>query len=266
MTIPHYLEKLIHEGKAEAKVFTGGLTAQAEIPCPNKSYIVVYGYYYKPFNPIYGHLYDSTAPTYPNLNFQDALQFVGFGYNGKFQTFAHTIALVGDSASGLIPIEYSNPSAPATPERRLMNDIQVQERSCYIVSNTNIGISITRSTVNTAVAGAAVLPLPESTDIFNNLSYGNQVVEPFVDRYITNAVNQYYYPFPQQTTDSISPGTYGANPGTNQLYTAPGLGGELPSLNTYATGGAEETMGKVRMPIINVLYVQVNQEAPQNLL
>ena len=266
MTIPSYLEQLIHQGKAEAKVFTGGLTRQSEISCPTKSYLVVYGYYYKPFNPIYGHLYDATVPTYPNLNFQDALQFVGFGYNGKFQTFAHTIKLVGDSSSGLIPIEYSNPTAAATPERRLMNDIEVQERSCYIVSNTNIGISITRSTVNTAIAGAAILTLPESTDIFNNLSYANQFEDPYVDRYITNAAGQYYYPYPQQTTDSISPGTYGANPGSNQLYTAPGLGGELPTLNSYATGGGEETMGKVRMPILNVLYVQVNQEPPANLL
>ena len=266
MTIPSYLEKLIHEGKAEAKVFTGGLTAQAEIICPTKSYIVVYGYYYKPFNPIFGSLYDATTATYPILNFQDALQFVGFGYNGKFQTFAHTIALVGDSASGLIPIEYSNPTSAAVTERRLMNDIEIQERSCYIVSNTNIGVSITRSTINTAIAGASILPLPESTDIFNNLSYANQFVEPYVDRYITNAAGQYYYPFPQETTDSISPGTYEANPGSNQLYTAPGLGGEIPALNLYSTGGAEETMGKVRMPILNVLYVQVNQEPPANLL
>jgi hypothetical protein len=267
MTIPSYLEKLIHEGKAEAKVFTGGLTAQAEITCPTKSYIVIYGYYYKPFNPIYGHIYDSTTPIYPQVNFQDALQFVGFGYNGKFQTFAHTIDLLNGPSTGLLPIDFINPGGAAvTLERRLMNDIQIQERSCYIVSNTNIGVSITRSTINTAIAGAAILPLPESTDIFNNLSYANQFVEPYVDRYITNAAGQYYYPFPQQTTDSISPLTYGANPGSNQLYTAPGGFGELPALNIYATGGAEETMGKVRMPILNVLYVQVNQEPPANLL
>ena len=110
------------------------------------------------------------------------------------------------------------------------------------------------------------MTLPESTDIFNNLSYANQFEDPYVDRYITNAAGQYYYPYPQQTTDSISAGTYAANPGSNQLYTAPGLGGELPTLNTYATGGGEETMGKVRMPILNVLYVQVNQEPPANLL
>jgi hypothetical protein len=267
MTIPSYLEQLIHQGKAEAKVFTGGLTAQAEIACPTKSYLVVYGYYYKPFNPIYGALYDPGNANYPTINFQDVLQFVGFGYNGKFQTFAHTIScLQNGDGTGMLSIEFSHPTSLNNPEARLINDIAVQERSCYIVSNTNIGISITRSTTNTAIAGAAVLPLPESTDIFNNLSYANQFIEPYVDRYITNAAGQYYYPFPQQTTDSISPLTYGANPGSNQLYTAPGLGGQLPTLNTYATGGGENTMGKVRMPILNVLYVQVNQEPPANLL
>jgi hypothetical protein len=265
MTIPSYLEQLIHQGKAEAKVFTGGLTRQSEIACPSKSYLVVYGYYYKPFNPIYGALYE--PPNFPVINFQDALQFVGFGYNGKFQTFAHTIAMIenGDG-TGILSIEFSNPTSVNTPETRVINDIAVQQRSCYIVSNTNIGISITRSTPNTAIAGASILTLPESTDIFNNLSYANQFEEAYVDRYITNAAGQYYYPYPQQTTDSISPGTYGANPGSNQLYTAPGLGGDLPLLNTYATGGGESTMGKVRMPILNVLYVQVNQEPPANLL
>lgn len=266
MNIPSYLEQLIHQGKAEAKVFTGGLTAQTEIYCPAKAYLVVYGYYYKPFNPIYGHLYDSTTPTYPNVNFQDALQFVSFGYNGKFSTFAHTIALVGESAAGLIPIEYSNPTDPAAPERRLMNDIKVQERSCYIVSNTNIGISVTRSTQNTAIPGAAILPIPQSNNIYTDLSYAGINVEPYVDRYITNGANKYFYPLTQQTTDAISPGTFAGNPGSSQIYTAVGTGGDLPALNIYAASGAEETMGKVRMPILNVLYVQVNEEPPKNLL
>lgn len=267
MNIPSYLEQLIHQGKAEAKVFTGGLTAQTEIYCPAKSYLVVYGYYYKPFNPIYGSIYDSTTPIYPQVNFQDALQFVSFGYNGKFSTFAHTIALVGDSSQGLLPIDYINPGGAAVAlERRLMNDIGVQERACYIVSNTNIGISITRGTINTVVAGAAILPLPPTNNIYNDLSYSGQFVEPYVDRYITNGLNKYFYPMTQQTTDSITPGTFAGNPGSSQIYTAVGIGGELPAINLYAASGAEETMGKVRMPILNVLYVQVNEEPPKNLL
>jgi hypothetical protein len=34
MQIPYYLEQLIHTGQAEAKVYTGGLSAQSEILCP----------------------------------------------------------------------------------------------------------------------------------------------------------------------------------------------------------------------------------------
>lgn len=262
--IPSYLEQLIHQGKAEAKVFTGGLTEQCEIFCPTKGYIVIYGYYYKPYNPIYGALYDSTTPIYPVVDFRDALHFIGFGYNGKFATFPHTIELVPPTA-GLIPSLYANPDNVAVA-RRWMNDIEIQARSCYIVSNTNVGISITRATDNTAILGAAISPLPESTDIFGEVAYAGQTIAPYIDRYLTDAANQYFYPFPQQTTDAISPGTYAANSGSNQLYTKPGAGGALQPLSTYAAGGGEETMGKVRMPILNVLYVQVNEDKPINLI
>jgi hypothetical protein len=262
--IPSYLEQLIHQGKAEAKVFTGGLTEQCEIFCPTKGYIVIYGYYYKPYNPIYGSIYDATTPIYPSADFRDALQFVGFGYNGKFLTFAHTIELVQNTATSFLAL-WNNPGG-GTQQRRMLNDIAVQTRSCYIVSNTNVGISITRATDNTAILGAAISPLPESTDIFREVAYAGQTIAPYVDQYITDAANQYFYPFPQQTTDAISPGTYAANSGSNQLYTKPGAGGALQPLSTYAAGGGEETMGKVRMPILNVLYVQVNEDKPINLI
>jgi hypothetical protein len=265
MTIPSYLEKLIHEGVAEAKVFTGGLTAQAEILCPSKSYLVVYGYYYKPYNPDYGAIYDSVTPNYPTIDFMDAMTFVGFGYNGKFSTFAHTINLF-PNVSGFATANYNNPGLGAA-QQRLMTDIEVQSRSCYIVSNTNIGISITRMTANTAIPGASINPIPPSNNIFANLGYAGINVEPYVDRYITNAPNTYFYPLTQQTTDAISPGTFAGNPGSSQLFTNPNIGGALPSLLTYAASGpGDNTAGKIRMPILNVLYVQVNQEPPANLL
>jgi hypothetical protein len=266
MTIPNFLEQLIHQGVAEAKVFTGGLTAQAEIYCPVKSYIVVYGYYYKPYNPDYGAVWNSSTAVYPEIDFRDVMTYVGFGYNGKFATFAHTIDIMPNTLD-LLNTGYVNPGTGSlNPQKRIMNDIAVQSRSCYIVSNTNIGISISRMTDNTAIPGASIDPLPDSNNIFSNLGYAGLFIEPYVDRYITNAANAYYYPFTQQITDAISPGTFAANPGSSQLYTNPTIGGSLPALNIYAAGGGESAMGKIRMPVLNVLYVQVNQEAPSNLL
>jgi len=43
MQIPGYLEQKIFEGKAKAKVFSGGIGMQMVLKVPANSYIVIYG-------------------------------------------------------------------------------------------------------------------------------------------------------------------------------------------------------------------------------
>jgi hypothetical protein len=259
MTIPYYLEQLIHTGQAEAKVYTGGLSAQSEILCPPGCYLVVYGYHYKPYNPVFGDLFDSVGAVYPAVDFRDAVQFVSFGYNGKFCNFVHSVNLNPD-VSGQIFLS-SNPGA-AAQQRRSFSDIEVQSRSCYLVSNTNVGISISRLTagdVNINATGT----LPNNESILGNLGYGNLVSELSFDQYITNAPLNDFFPLTTGTTEDIITIAPGRNY-TNQLYTNPSAGGALEDPTLYTA--LQESAGKAKMPVINVLYVQVNEQKPQNLI
>lgn len=263
MTIPTYLEQLIHQGKAEAKVFTGGLSAQTEIYCPTGSYLVIYGYYYKPYNPSYGQLYDigTTPQTLPTLNFRDAIQYVGFGYDGKFSTFVHSIDLsVEVSGGGAFVSE--NPGAGAQ-QRRNLNDIAVQERSCYLVSSTNVGVSISRLNGNNLVFLAAGI-LPQTVSILRNLGYGGLLSELTMSDYIDNTGAIQYMNVTPETFSSITPLAPGLN-FTNQLYTNPVLGGELADPQFYVAL-VNSAAGKAAMPVLNVLYVQVNEQKPINTI
>jgi len=262
MTIPTYLEQLIHQGKAEAKVFTGGLSAQTEIYCPTGSYLVIYGYYYKPYNPSYGQLYDSasTPQVFPTINFQDAIQYVGFGYDGKFATFVHSIDLsVEVSGGGAFNSE--NPGAGAA-QRRNLNDIAVQERSCYLVSSTNVGVSISRLT-NTNLNFSSTGTFPSTQSILRNLGYGGLLSELTITDYIDNTGVVNYLNVTWETYNSILSPLPGLS-FSNQLYTNPNAGGALADPQIY-TLDLEEA-GKAMMPVLNVLYVQVNEQKPINTI
>lgn len=258
MQIPYYLEQLIHTGQAEAKVYTGGLSAQSEIFCPPGCYLVVYGYYYKPYNPTYGDLFDSGAAIFPAVDFRDAVQFIGFGYNGKFLNFVHSVNL--NPAVSNTNIVASNPAGAAV--QRSFSDIEVQSRSCYLVSNTNVGVSISRLTAGD-VNIAAVGVLPNNESILANLGYGNLVSELSIQQYITNGPNNAFFPLTTGTTEDIISIAPGLNY-TNQLYTNPNIGGALEDPQLYTA--LQESAGKAKMPVINVLYVQVNEQKPQNLI
>jgi len=258
MTIPAYLEQLIHQGKAEAKVYTGGLAAQCEIPCPQGSYIVMYGYYYKPYNPNTGEVWNNTTPSYPAVNFKNSIQYVGIGYNGKFASFVHSVDLYPNLSNITL---YDYPGS-LVQERRVFSDIDVQERSCYIVSNTNIGISfaiLNGLNINPNI----VATLPNDEDIFLNLGYGSLGIPLTFGNYIAaNPVPEFMSITYEKLEDltSFAPGyNY-----SNQLYSNPGFGGDILDPAFYATG--QSALGKARMPHINCLYVQVNEQKPANLL
>jgi hypothetical protein len=224
----------------------------------NQKYYVLLGYYYKPYNPTYADLFDSGAAIFPAVDFRDAVQFIGFGYNGKFLNFVHSVNL--NPAVSNTNIVASNPAGAAV--QRSFSDIEVQSRSCYLVSNTNVGISISRLTAgNVNINATGTLPNNES--ILGNLGYGNLVSELSFDQYITNAPLNDYFPLTTGTTEDIITIAPGRNY-TNQLYTNPAIGGSLEDPTLYTA--LQESAGKAKMPVINVLYVQVNEQKPQNLI
>jgi hypothetical protein len=255
MTIPTYLEQLIHQGKAEAKVYTGGLSRQCEIGCPQGSYLVIYGYYYKPFNSNYGETYDALGPTYPELDYANAVQYVNFSYDNKFASFVHSIDL--NPVAG-VPVDSNKPIEFAAT--RILTDIETQERSCYLVSTTNVAISITKLTFNDVGSNTATLVADNS--IKTEYGYAGMVSEIRISSYITTGIQQrLFLPLTPEKTEK----TYGFVPiDTNQAYTNPAQGGEIELVNSYA--GGLSALGKARMPVLNVLYVQVNEQKPSNLI
>jgi hypothetical protein len=193
------------------------------------------------------------------MDFQNSIQYVGLGYNGKFVSFVHSIDI-----NPRIIVQQVNSNSPSTAagDRRAIPDIEVQARSCYIVSNTNVGISFTQLTSDSIVSSLNG-PLPDNTNIFANIGYGLTSQYFSFQNYLSNAASPEYLALTYEIASkivSISP-TYNFS---SQLYTNPLSGGAF--LDSFNYADTFNAMGKARMPHINVLYVQVNEAKPINLL
>jgi hypothetical protein len=246
--IPYFLEKLIHEGKAEHKTFTGGLSNEFIIPVPDKTYIVIYEYY---FRPQYQNMGTST-PEVPIIDWQDAIQFVNFYNKDGFYPYWHSVNL------HYVNQPLTNTVNPNRLEPYIVPDeLQTDYRQTYIKTSSDLAVYFSRLNANDLVWGQQTIPNIEP--INNVFGYGNQLTDTAAQFYNTNGA-QAYTPFQQQGTKFTVP----VNQGFAQLYTIPSAGGAIQ--NGSGITGAEFSLGKARLIHFQCNYVQVNMENPKNLI
>jgi len=246
--IPTYLEKLIHEGKAEHKTFTGGLTNEFIIPVPDKTYIIIYEYW---FRPQYQNMGAPTADV-PIIDWVDAIQYVNFYNQEGFYPYFHNVNM------HYVNQPLTNTVNPNRLEAYIVPDeIIVDYRQTYIKTSKDLAVYFTRLNANDLVWGQQTIPSIEP--INNVFGYGGALTDTQVQFYNTNGA-QSYTPFQSQ-------GQYFTVPvpqGFAQLYTLPNQGAALQ--NGSGITGAEFALGKARLVHFQCNYVQVNVENPQNLI
>ena len=243
MIIPATLERLIHKGKAEAKVFSTGIFYQSILPIPKNQWAVIYGYFYKPFTPEY-------AETDAGLivNFANSLQWVTIASRNKLFPFYH---FYPQNITAPHTAFYEGAENNGTAKRHLFA-VPTEYRPCYIPVSDDVSIAIT---INSPGEGGYTWnsqTIPENSD--------------------------YYPKYFSQAGNSINTELSGYNwPETNEYN--PPLGGtsvireNLPNVSTglppdqrnYTSSGLESYLGLSRLPYITLYYVLMNFPPPQTI-
>jgi len=252
--IPTYLERLIHEGKAEHKTFSGAMAENMILKVPDKSYIFIYEYWFKPLCTNYG------AGNGSIYNFQQSFQFVNFfnadGYNVYWHEVNHDLVI---KQSTQIPTE--NPSVGSNyqiPNRNLTD-----YRSTYIKTDRDLSIYFTMLNQDTVTSAAVAAP---AFDPLNNyFGYvGNNIMVSAQGYQNLVATGQTYAPLANPITQIAAPGT--SEDFTNSVFSfAAGSGGFFPPFSAYGEG-LLSSLGKARAHHFQCNYVQVNMENPKNLI
>jgi len=255
--IPTYIEQLIHQGKAKMKTFSGAMAEELILTVPDKCYIIIYEYWYKPQLFVLG----SDQSTQRTWDWRDALQYVNFYNSNNWFSYWHffggTMENIG--ASGLQSIPTSNPSLSLN--WKASHDI-TQYRETYIRADRNLGIYFTRQNpedvtiTNTAVGQFD--PLVES------FGYGGETIATQIAGYQA-LPGSFYSPLSNTLGPIIAPGTnQGWDNSVNCNPRPGGLGGEIANASTYA-GVGSQALGKARAQHFQCNYVEVNMENPKNL-
>lgn len=246
--IPIYLEKLIHEGKAEHKTFTGGLTNEFIIPVPDKTYIVIYEYW---FRPQYQNMGADTLST-PIIDWQDAIQYVNFYNVEGFYPYFHSVNLHYANQPVTNTVNPNRTGAYVVPD-----EIQTDYRETYIKTSKDLAVYFSR--LNPVDLSWGNQTIPSIEPINNVFGYGGATTDTAVQFYNTNGA-QSYTPYQEQGTKFTPPRPQGFA----QLYTIPNYGSELT--NGSSITGGELSLGKARLVHFQCNYVQINSENPKNLI
>lgn len=250
MIIPNYLEQLIHSGKAKAKVLSTGLYMQSVLKVPANSYVVIYGYYFRPYVPNYGDIYDTAAGTTPIFDARQSVQYVLFKSNNDFYPFAH----YGQLESNGRAASFSSPAG--VNQVRFTPNVPHQERSTYIVSNSDVGIAF--SFINQVGVAFSNANIPIDTQTLPaQLQYGGENINISASGYFDPVLASNFYPLNQPY--STYAGLPEANQVTYQLWPRPSSG-TIPN-----PGTATDAFYNAKFPLITVMYVQVNEQMPLNL-
>ena len=235
--LPPYLEQLIHQGKAVAKSLSMAACQQLVIPVPTNTYIVVYGYDYLPMAP---NLL-LTAPIIADY----LVQYVVFVNNGNFYPFSHALA-------------YNDTTIEDQSETVTGRAHGHDQRQTYIVAKSDLSVYFTKLATPTLLTLTSNV-LNAEGPIFANSGYAGVNTVTTVQEYNDNGAGRV-----NPLTDKYTVPQYTPNPARyNQAYTIPQNGGALDmTLLLPATGAA----AKARANHINLYYVEINQQAPPNII
>lgn len=256
--IPAYLEELVHEGKAQFKSFSGALAEEMILKVPDKTYIVIYEYWFLPQRQNLG----GTAAAGQTWDWKDSIQFVNFFNTTNLYTYWHEYSpnyVQKDPAT----FPTVNPTL-ATPYFKTAG-YNTDYRKTYIRSDRDLAIYFTRLvTDDMAITNTAVGTFGPLQNFFG---YGGETILTNLSNYHAVTIpNTFYAPLSNELSDRIAPGTIEGF--DNLMTTAPSFlagAGEILNASAYA-GGGTQALGKARGQHFQCNYVEINMETPANLI
>jgi len=256
LMIPYYLEQLIHQGKAEHKTFSGAMAENLILKVPDKSYIVIYEYWYKP---LLTNLGADTGTTY---NYQQAMQFVNFYNSNGYSVYWHEVhpdILIKNGPS--IPTENPTNGPLGNESYQMPSGDHTDYRSLYLKTDRDLSIYFTMLNQDTVTSAAAAAPNFDPLSNYfgyvgNNIMTGAQGYQNLV------ATGQTYAPLANPITQVAAPGT--REDFTNDVFSfAAGSGGFFPPFSAYGQAG-NSARGKARAHHFQCNYVLISEESPKN--
>jgi len=250
--IPYYLEQLIHQGKAEHKTFSGAMAENLILKVPDKSFIVIYEYWYKP---LLTNLGADNGTTY---NFQQAIQFVNFYNSNGYNVYWHEVHpdyLIKNITN--IPTE--NPAVLSAYQMPAGD--HTDYRTLYLKTDRDLSIYFTMLNQDTVTSASAAAPAFDPLNNYfgyvgNNIMTGAQGYQNLV------ATGQTYAPLANPITQVAAPGT--REDFTNDVFSfAAGSGGFFPPFSAYGEAG-NSARGKARAHHFQCNYVLISEESPKN--
>ena len=254
--IPHYLEQLIHQGRAEFKSYSGFAGQNHIIKVPESTYIIIYEYWYKAQVPFDDFTTSSAAANYPGFDFRDTVQYVHFFTGNKYHPFFHKPIF----NSSTIPVAATLSPAELAPagEQILVYSagVQTDYRKCYIGSSKDVSVYFTRLIDdNVTYTPIGIGPI-NSYQV--NLGYANQAIVGRIGRF--NAGTATHYGPMQQPYSQIGGVT---SIDFNQAFTIPNGNGNLTQPETIPGQNAQKSN---RQLFFHCNYIQVNEPAPKTLI
>jgi hypothetical protein len=257
--IPTYLERLIHEGKGKLKTFSGAMAEELILTVPDKTYIIIYEYWFRPQLQTLGSTAFLGNHTW---DWRDALQYVNFYNQNNWYSYWHSVnPNFVEKATGNFPT--TNPVL-GTGYHVPQNAADLtQYRETYIKADRNLAIYFTRQNpedvtiTNTAVG--------QFDPLVEQFGYGGETITTQVAGYQA-LPGAFYSPLSNNLGPVIAPGTVAGWDNSVNCNPRPGgLGGEITNAATYAPGGSQ-ALGKARAQHFQCNYVEINTENPKNLM
>ncbi len=255
--IPTYLEQLIHQGKAEHKTFSGAVAENLVLTVPDKTYAIIYEYWYKPLLTNAGK---TASPTNP-LDCAELIQFVNFFNADGFNSYWHEIQpdYINKQSAAFATENPASGGSFYLPASK-----QTDYRTCYIKTNRDLSIYFTQLNPDdlslTTGAVPAIDPLNNWFGYADPLLLITQLISGYHNN---NTLIANYEPLQNFITQQIIPA---ARPDfVNQMFTIPFYGGAITSPASYA-GAGTSALGKARAQHFQCNYVLVNAENPKNLI
>jgi hypothetical protein len=256
--IPTHLEKMIFEGKARMKTFSCALAEQVVLTIPDKTYIIIYEYWYRPQLQILGGTTFTGTATW---DWRDALQYVNFYSNNNYYAYWHSFFPDFQRKSST-DFPTTNPALNNNyflPQNGL--DF-TQYRNTYIRSDRDLSIYFTRQNAdNVSITNATV---PNFEPVTSPLGYaGEQIMINGFAYHSGTGGAVVYAPLSNKLGPSITTAAQGWDNSMNCNPLNAGTGGEIESASNYTASLI--ALGKARAQHFQCNYVEVNMENPQNL-
>jgi hypothetical protein len=254
--IPTYLEQLIHQGKAEQKTFSCAMAENVILKVPDKTYIIIYEYWYKPLAEDLGE----TTVEGLGISWRDRIQFVNFFNQNGFQAFWHEF---NPDYVQKAPANFPTTDPALASAYYEMTTKQTDYRTLYLKADRDLSIYFSRLNADNSSANVAALPAIDPTNDY--FGYQGLNVGYDFDGYhglIASGIN--YTPLNSPITNIINPAIF--QDITNQVYTIPTSGGAFPDFTSYGETPPGSALGKARAHHFQCNYVQVNVENPKKLI